>query len=202
MVNYTAQVSTRSGRRPGTTQTRNAIAASARQLFSERGYDRVSLRAIAADARVDPALVVHFFGSKEQLFLSVVEFPFEPGVVLPELLAGDPRTVGRRFAEFVVGTWEDPSARARLIAIVRAAASEPRAAAVLRELVSRQLVGTIAGTLGAADAELRATLVGSQIVGLAMARYVIGVEPLASVEPDRLVELIAPTLQRYLVEPL
>ena len=195
-------MSTRSGRRPGTTQTREAIAASARRLFSERGYDRVSLRAIAADARVDPALVAHFFGSKEQLFLSVVEFPFEPGVVLPQLLTGDPRTVGRRLAEFVVGTWEDAGARARLIAIIRAAASEPRAAAVLRELVSRQLVGTIAGTLGAADADLRATLVGSQIVGLAMARYVIAVEPLASVEPDRLVELLTPTLQRYLVEPL
>ena len=192
----------RTGRRPGTTQTRDAIAASARGLFSERGYDGVSLRAIAADASVDPALVAHFFGSKEQLFLSVVELPFEPNAVLPGLLSGDPNTVGRRFAEFVVGTWEDPGARARLIAIVRAAASEPRAAALLRELISRQLVGTIARTLGAADADLRATLVGSQVVGLAMARYVIGIEPLASVEPDRLVDLLAPTLQRYLVEPL
>ncbi len=196
MVNYPR------GRRPGTTRTREQIAAAARRLFAERGYDRASIRAIAAEAGVDPALVAHFFGSKERLFVSVVELPFRPEEVVARIAGGGPDEVGARLAEFVLGVLEDPSAQARATAIVRAAASEPRAAELLREIISRQVLEPIARALGAEDAELRASLAGSQVVGLVMARYVVAVEPLASRPPHVIAAAIAPTLQRYLMEPL
>jgi AcrR family transcriptional regulator len=183
------------GRRRGETRTREAILASARRLFAERGYDRTSLRAIAADAGVDPALVAHFFGSKQRLFVEVVE-------PLPRILAGDPAAVGTRLAELIVGLLETPEARARITGVVRAAASEPEAARMVRELLMREVWAPAAAALGADDAELRMNLVGSQIVGLVMARYVVGAEPLASLPAEELVAAIGPTLQRYLTGPL
>jgi AcrR family transcriptional regulator len=190
------------GRRPGVTRTREQIAAAARLLFAERGYDRTSVRAIAAQARVDPALVGHFFGSKERLFLEVVELPFRSEDVVARLSAGDPGSAGMRLAEFILGILEDPAGRARVTAIVRAAASEPRAAEVLRRTITREVVGPVARALGAEDAELRASLAGSQIVGLVMARYVVGVEPLASRPAAEIAAAIGPTLQRYLTGAL
>ena len=190
------------GRRPGATKTREQIAAAARRLFAERGYDRASVRAIAAEAGVDPALVGHFFGPKERLFLSVVELPFRPEEAVARLTAGEPDGAGARLAEFVLGILEDPVGRARVTAMVRAAASEPRAAEVLRETITRQVIGPLARALGADDAALRASLAGSQVVGLVMARYVVGVEPLASRPAAEVAAAIAPTLQRYLMGPL
>ena len=195
-------MSRRGGRRPGSSGTREAIAEAARRTFGRLGYERATIRAIASDAGVDPALVVHFFGSKQQLFLAVMELPFPLEEVLPGILAGERDTVGERFARFIVGALEDERAQTVLTGRVRAAASEPEAARMLRELISRGVFAAIAASLGAEDAELRATLVGSQVVGLIVARYIVAVEPLASLDPDQLVEAIAPNLQRYLVEPL
>jgi Tetracyclin repressor-like, C-terminal domain len=123
-------------------------------------------------------------------------------VVLPELFAGARATLGERVARFVVATLETEAARSRVLAIVRAAASEPEAAALLRGLVERRIRDPIAGSLGDADAELRASLFGSQVVGLVMARYVVGVEPLASLPREHVVAALAPTFQRYLAGPL
>jgi AcrR family transcriptional regulator len=190
------------GRRPGPSRTREAILAAARRQFAERGYDRTSLRAIAAEAEVDPALVTHFFGSKQRLFVEVVEFPFDPAEALPRVLDGDPATVGMRLAEFVVSLLENPDARARITGVVRAASSEPEVARRVRELLTREVWAPAAALLDVDDAELRMNLVGSQIVGLVMARYIVGAEPLASLPPDELVAAIGPTLQRYLAEPL
>jgi AcrR family transcriptional regulator len=190
------------GRRPGTSGTREAILAAARRQFAERGYDRTSLRAIAAEAGVDPGLVTHFFGSKQRLFVEVVEFPLDPAETLPEVFSGDPATIGRRLAELLVSLLESPDARARIIGIVRAAASEPEAARMVRELLMREIWAPAAELLGADDAELRMNLVGSQVVGVVMARYVVGAEPLASLPAEKLVDAIGPTLQRYLAEPL
>jgi AcrR family transcriptional regulator len=192
----------RAGRRRGKSGTREAIEASARRLFAEVGYDRTSMRAIAAAAGVDPSLVGHFFGSKQRLFVTVVELPFEPEAVVPALLAGERATVGRRFAEFVVGLLEDPEARARVVGIVRAAASEPGAADAVRALLSHRILGPIAAALDADQPELRANLVGTQTVGLVLARHIVRVEPIASLGREALIDAIAPTLQRYLVEPL
>jgi AcrR family transcriptional regulator len=195
-------MSRRAGRRPGSSGTRQAIENAARRNFGELGYERTTIRAIAEEAGVDPALVVHFFGSKQQLFLAVIDLPFAPEEVLPSILAGDRDGVGERFARFIVGVLEDESARSVVTGMVRAATSEPEAARMLRELISRRVFAAIAASLGAEDAELRATLVGSQVVGLVVARYIVAVEPLASLDPERLVAAVAPNFQRYLVGSL
>jgi AcrR family transcriptional regulator len=192
----------RVGRRPGASGTREAIAAAARRMFGELGYERATIRAIANEAGVDPALVVHFFGSKQQLFLAVMDLPFAPEEVLPTIFAGDRAQAGERFARFIVGVLEDARARSVLTGMVRAATSEPEAARMLRELISRRVFAAISASLGADDAELRATLVGSQVVGLIVARYIVAVEPLASLDSERLVAAVAPNLQRYLVGAL
>jgi AcrR family transcriptional regulator len=171
-------------------------------LFAKLGYDRATIRAIAAEAGVDAALIIHFFRSKQQLFLAVVELPFEPAEVLPRVLSGDRATVGERFAGFLVSLLEDPDACGRLTGMVRAAAAEPEAARMLRELITERVLRPLADTLGVEDARLRANLAGSQVVGLVMARHVVGVEPLASLSPEALAAAVAPTFQRYLAEPL
>lgn len=203
LLNYAEPVAQRrSGRRPGESRTRNAILAAARESFAGVGYHRATLRAIAADADVDPALVVHFFGSKQQLFLEVMELPFDPGELVRRLADGPRTKVGERVAAFALEVLEDPEARARWTGMVRAAASEPEAAGLLRELVTTRVFHPLAEALGGDDAALRANLASTQMIGLVMARYIVEIEPLASAESATVERAIAPTLQRYLVGDL
>jgi len=192
----------RTGRRPGDSGTREAIRAAARAQFAEQGYDRTSLRSIALQAGVDPTLVSHFFGSKQQLFAEVMQLPFDPSAVLPRIVAGDPATIGTRLATFVVTVLQTPEGHARLTGLVRAAASEDAAAAVVRERVTREILAPLAAKLGSDRPELRGALAASQVVGMVMARHVVKVEPLASLPAEQVIALIGPTLQRYLTEPL
>jgi AcrR family transcriptional regulator len=193
----------RSGRRPGDSGTREAIRAAAIEQFSDRGYDRPSMRSIAQQAGVDPALVSHFFGSKHALFVDVVDLPFDPAQVVPMVFGGGDRDdVGARLAGFLVGVLEQPAGRQRIIGLVRAAASEPEAARMVRDLLTREILARVVQELGVDDAPLRANLVASQVVGLVMARYILALEPLASMPADEVAALVAPTLQRYLTEPL
>jgi AcrR family transcriptional regulator len=192
----------RVGRRPGASGTREAILAAARRQFGEQGYDRTTLRSVAAEAGVDPALVVHFFGTKQRLFLAGVELPVEPDELVEHVAAGPRDAVGERLATYVLNALEDPDVRSRWVGMVRAAASEPEAANRLRTVLETRVFAPLVKALGVEDAPFRATLAGSQIVGIAMARHVVGVEPLASADPETLAAAIAPTLQRYLVEPL
>lgn len=193
----------RSGRRPGASGTREAIRAAAIEQFSERGYDRPSMRSIAQQAGVDPALVKHYFGSKHALFVDVVELPFDPAQVIPALFAGSDRDqIGARLAGFLVGVFEQPAARQRIIGLLRAAASEPEAARMVRALLTREIFARVVEQLRVDDAALRANLVASQVVGLVMARYVVGLEPLASMSADDVAAAVAPNLQRYLTGPL
>lgn len=193
---------TRSGRRPGESGTRDAIAVAARRQFAEVGYDRSSMRSIALEAGVDPALVTHFYGSKQQLFLEVVELPFSPAAVLPALVGGDPAQAGERLARFVLGILESDEGRARVLSIVRAATSEPEAARIVREILTRELLTPVAEHIGAGDASFRAALCASQMVGIALARYIVSVDPLAGRSVEDLVAALGPTLQRYLSGPL
>jgi AcrR family transcriptional regulator len=192
----------RSGRRPGDSGTREAIRAAASRQFAELGYDRTSMRSIARDAGVDPALVAHFFGSKHRLFVDVVELPFDPELVVPTIFAGAREELGRRLADFILAAFEIPEARRRLTGLVRAASSEPDAARMVRELITREVFARVVDALGVDDADLRASLLGSQVVGLVMARYIVGIEPLASLPAERVAAAIAPNLQRYLTGPL
>jgi AcrR family transcriptional regulator len=192
----------RSGRRPGDSGTREAIRAAARDQFAEQGYDRTSLRSIALQAGVDPTLVTHFFGSKQKLFAEVMQLPFAPAQVIPRILAGDPELIGTRLATFVLTVLQNPEGYARLTGLVRAAASEDAAAAVVRERVSREILAPLAAGLGSDRPELRGSLAASQVVGMVMARHVVKIEPLASLSPEQVVALIGPTLQRYLTAPL
>jgi AcrR family transcriptional regulator len=170
--------------------------------FGAQGLDGATIRAVAARAEVDPALVHHYFGSKQQLFVAAMAWPFDPTEAIAAIAAGDPHRLGERLARFVIGLLENPAVQPIAVGLLRSAASDPVAAVMLRQLVE---VGPISAltTLapGTGDIRLRASLVGSQVIGLAMARYVVGVEPIASADPELLIQAIAPTFQRYLTEP-
>jgi AcrR family transcriptional regulator len=192
----------RSGRRPGTSSTREAILAAAGRNFAQHGYDRASLRAIAAEAEVDQKLIAHFFGSKQQLFVAAVGLPLNPAEVLPAILAGDRDSIGERLAALLIDVLEQPELHQRLTGVIRAAASEPEVARMLREFLTRELFGPASELLGSDNGPFRANLVGSQLVGLIMARYVLAIEPLASMPPKAVAAAVAPTLQRYLLGAL
>lgn len=188
----------RTGRRPGVSGSREAILAAARSGFADHGYDGTTIRGIARDAGVDPALVRHYFGTKEQVFAAALEFPFDPATVLPTVLGDDLAGAGERLVRFLVTTLETPAGRAPFLAILRSAVRYERAATMLRGFVGREVVTRLARQIEHSEPELRATLVGSQLVGLVMVRYVVQVEPLASAEPEAVVQAVAPTIQRYL----
>jgi AcrR family transcriptional regulator len=191
-----------SGRRPGASGTREAILAAAGRQFAEQGYDRASMRRIAAEAGVDQKLIAHFFGSKQNLFVAAIGLPFNPAEMLAPVIAGDAASVGAGLEELLVRILEQPELHQRLTGVVRAAASEPDVARMMREFLGRELFLPIAEVLGGGDAQLRANLFGSQIVGLVMARFVVRIEPLASLPAAAVAAAVAPTLERYLVGPL
>lgn len=194
-------MSSKTGRRAGPTQTREAIAAAARSAFAERGYDGATFRTIAADAGVDPALVVHFYGSKENLFREVMSLPPEVAAGIVGLADGPRKSAGRRLATLVVGALEAPATRSIVLGRIRCASSHPAAADLVRETVTADL-RRLTTALTDDQPALRATLVGSAVVGIALARYVVLVEPLCSMSPDEVVDVLAPTFQRFLVGPL
>jgi AcrR family transcriptional regulator len=191
----------RSGRRPGPTTTREAITSAARAQFSELGYDRTTIRGVAREAGVDPALVLRFYGSKDALFREVMALPPAAAEALERIADGPRETVGRRLAELIVGLLENPETRAIVLGRIRAASSHPEAAALVRETVTRD-VRRLTDAVSDDAPDVRAVLAGTHVVGLAFARYVVLVEPLASMSAADVVEYAAPTFQRYLVGPL
>ena len=186
------------GRRPGESGTRAAILEAARAAFAETGYDRATIRGIAAAAGVDPALVLHYFGSKEGLFEAALELPVRPADVFARGAAAGPDQLGATVVRTFLEAWEPPETRVRLMAMLRSAMTNEAAMGMIRELLVREVFGPITQTLGVPDAQLRATLVGSQFIGLAIMRFVGRVEPLASASIDELVAAVGPTVQRYL----
>ncbi len=188
----------RAGRRPGDGNTRETILEAARAAFAALGYDRTSIRGIAAEADVDPALVLHYFGSKEELFVAALELPIQPGEVFARGLAAGRDQLGSTVVRTFLEAWEPPETRVRLMAMLRSAMTNEAAMEMIRDLLVRQVFGPITELLGVPDARLRATLVGSQFIGLGMMRYVSRLEPLASASIDELVVAVGPTVQRYL----
>ncbi|WP_030673329.1 TetR family transcriptional regulator [Streptomyces rimosus] len=190
---------TDSGDGPG---ARERILAAARTEFAARGYEKASIRGIAKAADVDPALVHHYYGTKEQVFEAAVEMSFAPALNASEaVLDGALDGVGERLTRFVFGVWENPVTREPLLAVVRSALNNDVAAAVFRKLIVRQLLRRIAGELAVPDADLRAELAAAQLVGTALLRYVIKLEPLASADPERIIARVAPVVQGHLTGP-
>lgn len=190
------------GRRPGKSGTREAILAAARERFAERGYERATIRGVADQAGVDPALVHHYFGTKEELFVEAVRPPVRPAEVVGPLLASGGERIGEQVVRFFLTVWDDEANRAAMLALIRSATSNERARELLRGVIARDLVAPLARILGRPDAELRATLAASHLVGMALARYIVGVEPIASVEAETLARAMGPAVHRYLVGEL
>jgi AcrR family transcriptional regulator len=188
----------RTGRRPGASRTRGAILDAARRAFAEQGYQHATIREVAELAGVDPALVHHYFGTKQELFVAAVQLPVNPVEQLTAVLAQDPDQAGQRMVELFLSIWDHAADQSPLLALVRSAVGDEHAAGMLREFITEEVLGQIAHRLGSPDARLRATLVGSQIIGLAMARYIVKVEPLASAPAAQVAAAVGPTLQRYL----
>ncbi|WP_308196165.1 TetR family transcriptional regulator [Blastococcus sp. KM273129] len=189
----------RPGRRPGNPDTRDAVLAAAREAFAERGFDGATIRGIAGAAGVDPALVHHYFGNKDKLFLAAIEAPSNPAELLPEVLAGGHENLGENIVRLLLRVWDGPM-RPAALALVRSAVANEWTAKLLREFLVSQILRRVVGTLGlpTAEREARGSLAASQLIGLVMARYVLRVEPLASAAPESIVAAVGPTVQRYL----
>jgi AcrR family transcriptional regulator len=174
----------------------------ARRTFAARGYDAASLRTIAAEAGVDPGMVRHFFGSKAGLFQAAMELPVDVERVVPMLLADGLDGIGERLLRFFVSVFEATGDRNPFITLLRSAVSHEDSARLFREFLTEQILGRVAAAVQLPHARLRASLVGSQMAGLILARYVIRVEPLASADTDTVIAAVAPTVQRYLTGDL
>jgi AcrR family transcriptional regulator len=187
----------RAGRRPGGPDTRGQILAAARTEFGERGYDGASIRAIAARSQVDPALVHHYFGTKEQLFLAAMEIPMVPSQIAAQIVTGPIETIGERAVRTFLATWGDPAKRTPVLALLRSAMTHSGAAALLRQFASRVMLARVVDGLEIPDRELRVEAAVSHLIGMAIMRYVVRIEPLASVSDEELVALVGPVIQRY-----
>jgi AcrR family transcriptional regulator len=188
----------RPGRRVGDSHTRERILATAREQFARHGYAGASVRAIAAAAGVDPATVRHFYGSKDELFAATLQFPPQMPQGLIQALHGDPGQLGERFVRAYLSLWEDPATAQPLHAIVRSALTSPRAAGQLRAIFTAQAIRPFTAALGGHQPGTRAALAGTHLLGIAIARYIIRLEPLASMNREELVTATAPAIQRYL----
>jgi AcrR family transcriptional regulator len=178
---------------------RQRIIDAARERFMRDGYERATVRAIAADAGVDVAMVYYFFGSKEGLFTaSTLTGPEHPLHQLATLLDEGTERIGERLARRFLEHWEEGAVFEPFLALWRSAAIHPEARKVLHDSLAGPIAKRIAAEFGVADAELRVELVASHLAGLAFARYQLKIEPLASTTAEDLVEWLGPTLQRYL----
>ncbi len=188
----------RTGRRPGTPDTRDAILAIARRRFAVRGYDATSLRDIAAEAKVDPALIIHYFATKQGLFGAAAGLPdglsglLEDLAVLP--LHDFAQALVRAYLELI----DSDGSRNAILALVRSAVSNDNAAAMLREFLTAELLPVIGRLTRHPDAPLRASLVAALLIGIATQRHVIRLEPLVRASPDEIVALAAPAIEQYL----
>jgi len=194
------------GRRPGNQDTRETILAAARQAFAERGFDRASIRQIATAAAVDPALVHHYFGRKDALFREATAIPVDPDVVVPHVFAEGPDAAPERLLRTFLGVWEDPETGPMMLSLLRSAYADPTLAALVREFFLSQIVRRVRphlmGRVPAEEIPTRLALVASTLFGLASARYVLRLGPLAELDAEAVAKMAAPTVRHYLLGEL
>ncbi|TYB59141.1 TetR/AcrR family transcriptional regulator [Nonomuraea sp. PA05] len=188
-------VKRRPGRRPGSADTRGEILAAARRVFAEKGFDKATVRGIAREAQVDPALVHHYFDTKEGMFAAAMELPINPQQIIPVLLDGPREETGERLVRLILRLTADEKTRAPVLALMRSAMSNEQAVGMVREFFTSALLFQVADRLGVPHLRIEAAF--AQMLGVVMARYVLRLEPLASAGHDELVEILAPTIQRY-----
>lgn len=181
--------------------SRDAVLAAARKRFGAEGYERTTLRAIARDAHVDPSMVLYLFGSKADLFRESLSLIVDPEVLASAVAGGqdgDP-DVGTRMVRTYLRIWQSPESGPTMVAMLQSATSNPDAHEAFRGFMQNYVLAAVSGELGGGEhARLRALLAAAQLVGAAVLRFVMRIEPLASLPDDDLVRLLAPTVTRYL----
>ncbi len=192
----------KAGRRPGKSSTKEQIIHVAQTLFTQTSYDQTTMRDIAKRAHVDPALIIHYFGTKQELFIAAMTLSQSIPKKIEKELKGDTETLGLRLATLFISIIEKKASNHIVINVMRAVIQIPGAASLLKAILVRPILNTFKNSDKLDNAELRATLVQSQLVGLIVSRYILKVEPLASLSPDEVITYIAPTLQRYLTGDL
>ncbi|MFE3546210.1 TetR family transcriptional regulator [Nocardia sp. NPDC059177] len=187
----------RSGRRPGNVDTKAAILDAARARFAELGFDKTSIRAVATDAGVDPALVHHYFGTKQQLFAAVVDFPADPEATLSAIDTAPVDELGATIVGAVLSVWDSPAGPG-VVAMVRSmiAGETQLARSFLLQVVLERVRLRIATPQD--DGHARVALVAAQMMGVLIARKIVGLEPLTSMPAATVVATVGPSVQRYL----
>lgn len=186
------------GRRPGGPDTRGEILDAARRSFAQRGFRGTTVRGVAAAAGVDSALVHHYFGTKSDLFLAAAAVPVDPRALLGAVFADGTTGAAQRLLSTMLGVWDQTEMQDRLVALVRSGlGGDPAGERMLRDAVSQIILATVREHLPPEEADVRVVLVASQLVGLIVARYVLRLPPIATMPRERVVELVAPNLQRY-----
>lgn len=191
----------RRGRRGAAEDTRGAILTAARHLFAEHGYDGTSLRRIAREAEVDPALVHHYFDGKESLLAASVQLPADPAQVLAPVAALPADERGEALVRTLLGLWESPL-QPGLLTLIRSTIGSQRQSALMREVFRRRILNVVMTGMHDDHQELRGNLVAGQILGLVISRYVVRLEPVASMPAEEVVQLVGPAVQHYLTGAL
>lgn len=189
------------GRRPGAPDTRAEVLAAARASFAERGFRGTTIRAVAASAGVDPALVHHYFGSKDDLFVAALQIPVDPREVLAPVVAAGPDGAGERLMRTLLGVWDDPALQPGLLALVRSLISDD-SGGLVRDAFIPVVVGPVLAALVADRPDVRIPLVASQVVGLIVTRYVVALPPMAQMPAEDVVARVGPVVQHYLTGDL
>lgn len=179
--------------RRSSAETKAVILAAARERFAESGYERATIRAIAADANIDPSMVMRYFGNKDQLFAAAADFD----LAIPDLSDAGQDELGTRLVAHFVNRWERDEA---LIVLLRSSATNTEAAQRMREIFSAQLLPVIA-KVNPVEPHRRAGLIATQVLGLALCRYVLRLPPVVGMSRDEIVGWLGPTVQRYLAAP-
>lgn len=177
---------------------REAILTTARERFAAGGFAGTSLRSIATQAGVDVALIPYYFGNKAGLFAATLELQLDPRAHLAEVFAAGREGVGERLARTILRLLDDEATRSVFLSLIRSAVTEGPARQAVRTLIEKVIFEAYVEHLDVPDARERASLAGTQIIGVAMARHIVQIEPLASMPVEEVVAHIGPTLQRYL----